>query len=486
MSDSQSSGGRGWIGSPSSSRGGNRGGAHYTARRNNRQFERGNVFEIPANQEGIMPGYEFEGPACREGIMPGYENERQGFSVFAKLNKTDATYPRDDGSAKGFPHCQDVLLVADSSGKYIWQLDDATDHCVDHLSNFEGCKYFRGGQFERCKKLHSPVARQQVFRFDNVCATWLAHRCKTHDRPGRQVTMVVGPDGHEVEEITYPKMLFNSDTCCGGEWGCRSCKTSCIHPTMSQYEWLTKHLQVAGGFRHLLMAEAPAVSYEQNMKYKAFLDHYNTRTPRPATLLQAFLARQQDRIEFESSLYAAGRTHMVYEQLPPGGLPDSGVSDDWWQNWYTAHWMDGSRQLKGYPYGSDGLGHMDVWQPLLTAPIIMDSMGVVGPDVYALQRLPYGMRPYQEQYVTERQRETAKAEAARAKATKAAAEGAKTSAAAPKPPQKAAPPGTGSKALSTVAAVQSSTPMQTGKFDDDESLLDYEDTEMTTQSESLN
>jgi hypothetical protein len=60
MSDSQSSGGRGWIGSPSSSRGGNRGGAHYTARRNNRQFERGNVFEIPANQEGIMPGYEFE------------------------------------------------------------------------------------------------------------------------------------------------------------------------------------------------------------------------------------------------------------------------------------------------------------------------------------------------------------------------------------------------------------------------------------------
>ena len=148
--------------------------------------------------------------------------------------------------------------------------------------------------------------------------------------------------------------------------------------------------------------------------------------------------------------------------------------------------MDGSRQLKGYPYGSDGLGHMDVWQPLLTAPIIMDSMGVVGPDVDALQLLPYGMRLYQEQYVTERQRETAKAEAARAKATKAAAEGAKPSAAASKPPQKAAPPGTGSKALPTVAAVQSSTPMQTGKFDDDESLLDYEDTEMTTQSESLN
>ena len=318
MSDSQSTGGRGWIGSPSSGRVGNQGGAQYAARRNHRQFERGNVIESPASREGNV----LENPACREGIMPGYENERQGFTVSDKLKKTAATYPQDDGSAKGFPQCQDVLLVKDSSGKYIWQCEDALDHCVNHLSTFEGCETFRAGQFEHCKKLHSPVARQQVFSFDNVCPTWLNYGCKTHSRPGRQVTMVVGPDGHEVEEITYPKMQFNSDTCCGGKWGFRGCKTSCIHPSMNQYVWLTKHLQVAGSFSHLLMADAPAVSYDQNMKYQAFLDHYKTRTPRPATLLEAFLARQQDRIEFESSLYAAGRIHMVYEQLPPGGLPE--------------------------------------------------------------------------------------------------------------------------------------------------------------------
>jgi hypothetical protein len=207
------------------------------------------------------------------------------------------------------------------------------------------------------------------------------------------------------------------------------------------------------------------------MRYQAFLDHYKTRNPQIVTLREAFLARQQDRIEFESQLHKCDKIQLVYEDLPPGGIPDYGVDDDWWQGWYTVYWKDGTKQLKGYPYGVDGLGHMDCWQYLLTALNVYDKVGVIGLTIEDFQQLPYGKRPYQEYVIQQADADRAKA-AARAEAART-----KAAAAASKPvvPVKSAPAATPlasrKSTLSTVAPTASSAvPIE-------------EDTVMTNQSE---